>query len=52
MSDHYVPCFYRIDFVIIPSHIELPWLIKFQNDHIFQHNGFIQADKKYLDIFF
>ena len=26
-------------------------LIKFQNDHIFQHNGFINADKKYLDTF-
>ena len=26
-------------------------LIKFQNDHIFQHNGFISADKKYLDTF-
>ena len=28
-----------------------PVLIKFQNDHIFQHNGFINADKKYLDTF-
>ena len=27
-------------------------LIKFQNDHIFQHNDFINADKKYLDTFF
>ena len=27
-------------------------LIKFQNDLIFQHNGFINADKKYLDTFF
>ena len=26
-------------------------LIKFQNDHIFQHNGFISAAKKYLDTF-
>ena len=26
-------------------------LIKFQNDYIFQHNGFISADKKYLDTF-
>ena len=27
-------------------------LIKFQNDHTFHHNGFIRADKSYLDIFF
>ena len=26
-------------------------LTKFQNDHIFQHNGFNNADKKYLDTF-
>ena len=26
-------------------------LIKFQNNHIFQHNVFINADKKYLDTF-
>ena len=26
-------------------------LIKFQNDHIFQHNGFINVDKKHLDTF-
>ena len=26
MSNYYVPCFYRIDFVVIPSYIELPWL--------------------------
>ena len=26
MSNCYVPCFYRIDFVVIPSHIVLPWL--------------------------
>ena len=24
MSNYYVPCFYRIDFVVIPSYIELP----------------------------
>ena len=25
MSNYYVPCFYRIDFAVIPSYIELPW---------------------------
>ena len=27
MSNYYVPCFNRIDFVVIPSYIELPWYI-------------------------
>ena len=26
MSNYYAPCFYRIDFVVIPSFVELPWL--------------------------
>ena len=26
MSNYYAPCLYRIDFVVIPSYIELPWL--------------------------
>ena len=25
MSNYYAPCFYRIDVVVIPSYIELPW---------------------------
>ena len=25
MSNYYAPCFHRIDFVVIPSDIELPW---------------------------
>ena len=25
MSNYYAPCSYRIDFVVIPSYIELPW---------------------------
>ena len=25
-EQHYAPCFYRIDFAVIPSYIELPWL--------------------------
>ena len=25
MSNYHVPCFYRINFVVIPSYIELPW---------------------------
>ena len=25
MSNYYAPCFYRIDFFVIPSYIELPW---------------------------
>ena len=25
MSNYYAPCFYRIDFVVIPSYIELLW---------------------------
>ena len=33
------------------THLTLNKLIKFQNDHIFQHNGFINVDKKYLDTF-
>ena len=24
---YYTPCFYRIDFVVIPFYIELPWSI-------------------------
>ena len=24
-SNNYVPCFNRIDFVVIPSYVELPW---------------------------
>ena len=24
MSNYYAPCFYRIDFVVIPSYIKLP----------------------------
>ena len=24
MTNYYTPCFYRIDFVVIPSYIELP----------------------------
>ena len=24
MSNYYAPCFYRVDFVVIPSYIELP----------------------------
>ena len=44
MSNYYAPCFYRIDFVVIPSYMELPclcqankfdiyikWLIKWRN---------------------
>ena len=27
-------------------------LIRFQNDHIFQHNSFINVDKNYQDTFF
>ena len=34
------------------THLKLNKLIKFQNDHIFQHNGFINIDKKYLGTFF
>ena len=33
------------------THLKLNKLIKFQNDHIFQHNGFINIDKKYLGTF-
>ena len=35
----------------IMTHLTLNKLIKFQNDHIFQHNGFINVDKKYVDTF-
>ena len=31
MSNYYAPCFYRIDFVFIPSYIELPCLKKRSN---------------------
>ena len=27
MSNCYAPCFYRIDFVVIPSYVELPWYV-------------------------
>ena len=27
MNNYYAPCFYRINFVIIPSYIELPWFM-------------------------
>ena len=33
MSNYYAPYFYRIDFVVIPSYLELPW--------IYQANVFI-----------
>ena len=36
------------DFYMIP-HLRFNKLIKFQNDHIFEHNGFINLDKKNLD---
>ena len=26
MSNYYALCFYRIDFFVIPSYIELPWI--------------------------
>ena len=26
MSNYYAPCFSRIDFVVIPAYVELPWL--------------------------
>ena len=28
MSNYYAPCFYKIDFVVILSYIELPWFKK------------------------
>ena len=34
------------------THLMFNRLIRFQNDHIFQHNGFINVDKKYQDTFF
>ena len=34
------------------THLVFNKLIKFQNDHIFQHNDFVNANKKYLDTFF
>ena len=27
MSNNYAPCFNKIDFVVIPSYIELTWLL-------------------------
>ena len=27
MSNNYVPCLNRIDFVVIPSYVELPWIL-------------------------
>ena len=32
MSNNYAPCFSRIDFVVIPSYIELPWFILWFTD--------------------
>ena len=29
MNNYYAPCFYRINFVVIPSCIELPWFRDF-----------------------
>ena len=31
------------------THLTFNNLIQFQNDRIFQHNGFINVDKKYQD---
>ena len=36
MNNHYAPCFYRIDFVVISSYIELPWFTFPINDLFFQ----------------
>ena len=27
IGNYYAPCFYRIDLVVIPSYLELPWFI-------------------------
>ena len=34
MNNYYEPCFYRIDFVVIPSDIELPWFFTLQDAQI------------------
>ena len=34
MSNYYVPCVYRIDFVVIPSYIELPWYFELITDSL------------------
>ena len=31
MSNYYATCFYRINFAVIPSYIELPW---YYRDHL------------------
>ena len=33
MSNYYAPCLYRIDFVVIPSYIELPCLLTEKEVH-------------------
>ena len=32
MSNYYAPCFYRIDFVVILSYIELPWVKQLRSE--------------------
>ena len=34
MNNYYEPCFYRIDFVVIPSDIGLPWFFTLQDAQI------------------
>ena len=33
------------------THLTFNKLIKFQNDRLFQHYGFINADKKFIETF-
>ena len=35
----------------IKFHSTISSRIKFQNDHMFQHNGFVNVEKKYLGTF-
>ena len=55
MSNYYEPCFYRVDFDVIPSYIELPWchhfdgIIKIKD---FDFDNILLDEKSYEKISF
>ena len=50
MSNYYAPCFYRIDFVVIPSYIELPWVYLLLTLNIFHKFDFEQTNVSWVYI--
>ena len=52
MTNNYAPCFNRIDFVVIPSNIELPWLIKYNTRNIFLEKSYTKCGGETILRFF